>query len=110
MDLLDWILAGVGLAAVGATAYYGGKIVYDFFWKTFVPFVKRVLEKAYRWFRCFVKWVKGKFFGEVVVDDTITYEQDIDESEVPEEYRWVKYSGGRVDVTDDKCLRLQLGL
>ena len=79
-------------------------------WETFAPFVKSILDKyVYRYFKCFVKWLRGKFFGEVVVDGSRTYEQEVDESEVPEEYRWVKYGGGRADVTDDKMLRLMLG-
>ncbi len=98
--MIGWIIAGViGAAILGAVL-----------WETFAPFVKTILERyVYRYFRCFLKWVRGKFFGEVVLDGSITYEKEIDESEVPEKYKYVKYScTGRVYVTDDNELQMQL--
>ncbi|MBQ3397938.1 MAG: hypothetical protein IJG51_03510 [Synergistaceae bacterium] len=97
--MIGWLLGGL-LALIVIVAV----------WETFAPFVKSILDKyVYRYFRCFVKYVRGKFFGEVVLDGARTYEKEIDESEVPEKYRYVKYSyTGRVDVTDDEELQLQL--
>ena len=97
--MLGWLIGGlIALIVVAAV------------WETFAPFVKSILDKyVYRYFRCFVKWVRGKFWGEVVLDGVRAYEKEIDESEVPEKYRYVKYSyTGRVDVTDDEELQLQL--
>ena len=97
--MIGWLLGGlIALIVVAAV------------WETFAPFVKSILDKyVYRYFKCFVKWVRGKFFGEVELDGGRRYEKEIDESEVPEKYRYVKYSyTGRVDVTDDEELQLQL--
>ena len=97
--MLGWLIGGlIALIVVAAV------------WETFAPFVKSILDKyVYRYFRCFVKWVRGKFWGEVVLDGVRAYEKESDESEVPEKYRYVKYSyTGRVDVTDDEELQLQL--
>lgn len=97
--MIGWLILGVGLAILGAAL-----------WETFAPFVKSILDRyVYRYFKCFVKWVRGKFFGEVVLDGYRTYEQEIPESEVPEKYRYVKYCG-RAEVTDDEELQMQLGL
>lgn len=81
-------------------------------WETFAPFVKSILDRyVYKYFKLFVKYLRGKFFGEVELDGRITYEKEIDEDEVPEKYRYVKYSyTGKVDVTDDEELELQLQL
>ncbi|MBQ6972990.1 MAG: hypothetical protein IJP86_11640 [Synergistaceae bacterium] len=97
--MIGWLLGGL-LALLVVVAV----------WETFAPFVKSILDRyVYRYFRCFVKWVRGKFFGEVVLDGAKRYEKEIDESEVPERYRHVKYScTGRVDVTNDEELQLQL--
>lgn len=97
--MIGWLLGGL-MALLVVVAV----------WETFAPFVKSILDKyVYRYFKCFVKWVRGKFLGEVVLDGVRTYEKEIEESEVPEKYRYVKYSyTGRVDVTDDEELQLQL--
>lgn len=99
--MIGWLFGGLLALLVVAAA-----------WETFAPFVKSILDRyVYRYFKCFVKWVRGKFFGEVELDGAVTYEKEIDESEVPERYRSVKYSyTGRVDVTDDDELQMQLGV
>ena len=99
--MIGWLLGGLVALIVVASL-----------WETFAPFVKSILDRyVFRYFRCFVRWVRGKFFGEVVLDGSTTYTKEIDESEVPEKYRYVKYSyTGRVDVTDDDELQMQLGV
>lgn len=99
--MIGWLVGGL-LAAILIAAV----------WETFAPFVKSILDRyVFRYFKCFVKWVRGKFIGQVILDGTRTYEQEIPESEVPERYRYVKHSyTGRVDVTDDDELQMQLGL
>ena len=99
--MIGWIIAGL-VAAIAVAAL----------WETFAPFVKSILDKyVYRYFKLFVKYVRNKFIGEVELDGYRTYEQEISEEEVPEEYRYIKYSyTGRVNVTDDRELQLQLGL
>ena len=97
--MIGWLIGGlIALIAIVAV------------WETFAPFVKSILDRyVYKYFRLFVKWLRGKFIGEVVLDGERTYERELDENEVPEQFRHVKY-GGKADVTYDKELRMQLGL
>lgn len=98
--MIGWIVTGL-IAAV-----FLGAVLRE----TFGPFVKSILDRyVYRYFKCFVKWVRGKFFGEVELDGRTTYTQEIPEEEVPEEFRYVKYCNGiRVDVSNDENLKMML--
>ncbi len=98
--MIGWLIGGlIALIAVVAV------------WETFAPFVKSILDRyVYKYFRLFVKWLRGKLIGEVVLDGERTYERELDENEVPEEIRRRAKNVGRADVTYDKELRMQLGL
>lgn len=98
--MLGWLIGGlIALLVVVAV------------WETFAPFVKSILERyVYKYFKLFVKYLRGKFIGEVVLDRERTYERELDENEVPEEIRRRAKNVGRADVTYDKELRMQLGL